>query len=604
MKNIRTILATALLASLVTSPAVHAADYLSPQDLATLDGRVLYVGEVTGERVVALDTATAKVEKLMSFDGPAGGLTLSPDGALLLACEAAVEGRLFVYDTAKKSVLRKIAVGHTPWASAFDPATRRAYVTCRYNDDIAVVNVDTGTVLARVPAVREPCGAALASGSLFVANLLPAGRANADRVAASVSVIDTASNAVAAVLYLPNGSHSAYGVCASPDGAFVYVVHSLAHFQLPTTQLDRGWMNTAALTVIDAKKRTIVNTVLLDDVDLGAANPRSVAVTADGARLVVTHQGTHEISVIDRLKMHEKIDKANRGERVSAACASADDVPCDLSFLVDLRRRITIPGKGSPRGLALAGDTAFAAEYFGDRVARVELAPGAAQPSAIPLGPAPKITQVRQGEMFFYDGSLCFQQWQSCVSCHPDVRVDALNWDLLNDGMGNPKNTKSMLYSHKTPPAMSMGVRDSAEVAVRAGLRYIQFVQRPEEDAVAIDEFLKTLRPLPGPAQDRKAVARGAKLFKREGCTDCHKGTFYTDLKEYDVDTGTGRDDGKPFDTPTLVEVWRTGPYYHDGRAATLVEALNATIVPPPHGISDKLTAAELADLVAYLKTL
>ena len=27
-----------------------------------------------------------------------------------------------------------------------------------------------------------------------------------------------------------------------------------------------------------------------------------------------------------------------------------------------------------------------------------------------------------------------------------------MNWNLLNDGMGNPKNVKSMLLAHATPP--------------------------------------------------------------------------------------------------------------------------------------------------------
>ena len=67
--------------------------------------------------------------------------------------------------------------------------------------------------------------------------------------------------------------------------------------------------------------------------------------------------------------------------------------------------------------------------------------------------PVPR-DRARRGEMLYNDGSMCFQQWQSCASCHPDGRVDGLNWDLLNDGMGNPKQTRSELYNHVTPPTM------------------------------------------------------------------------------------------------------------------------------------------------------
>jgi len=55
-----------------------------------------------------------------------------------------------------------------------------------------------------------------------------------------------------------------------------------------------------------------------------------------------------------------------------------------------------------------------------------------------------------------------------------------LNWDLLNDGVGNPKHTKSMLLAHRTPPAMSEGVRLTAEAAVRSGLTHILYADRPE----------------------------------------------------------------------------------------------------------------------------
>ena len=82
------------------------------------------------------------------------------------------------------------------------------------------------------------------------------------------------------------------------------------------------------------------------------------------------------------------------------------------------------------------------------------------------------MTAVRKGEMLFNDATICFQQWQSCVSCHPGGgRLDGLNWDLVNDGIGNTKNTKSLLLAHKTPPAMIRGIRENAEAAVRAGFQ-------------------------------------------------------------------------------------------------------------------------------------
>ena len=68
---------------------------------------------------------------------------------------------------------------------------------------------------------------------------------------------------------LPNGSSSVRGICISPDGKQVYVTHILSRYQMPTTQLDRGWMNTNTLSIIDVQTKKLLNTVLLDDVDLG-----------------------------------------------------------------------------------------------------------------------------------------------------------------------------------------------------------------------------------------------------------------------------------------------------------------------------------------------
>src|SRR5688572_32003732 len=52
---------------------------------------------------------------------------------------------------------------------------------------------------------------------------------------------------------------------------------------------------------------------------------------------------------------------------------------------------------------------------------------------------------------------------------------------------------------------------------------------------------------------------------------DCHKGPFFTDMKLHDIGTVSTYDHPtNRFDTPTLIEVWRSGPYLHDGSAATV----------------------------------
>jgi len=189
-----------------------------------------------------------------------------------------------------------------------------------------------------------------------------------------------------------------------------------------------------------------------------------------------------------------------------------------------------------------------------------------------------------------------------------DARADGLNWDLLNDGMGNPKQTKNMLLSHQTPPVMVSGIRGNAEAAVRSGLKFIQFAVRPEEDAVAIDEYLKSLEPVPSPHLEdgelSKSAQRGKKLFKQAGCIDCHPAPLYTDLQSYDVGIGTGREQGMKFDTPTLIENWRTAPFLYDGRAATMMDVIKIHNPKDTHGKTSQLSEKELADLAEFILSL
>jgi len=200
---------------------------------------------------------------------------------------------------------------------------------------------------------------------------------------------------------------------------------------------------------------------------------------------------------------------------------------------------------------------------------------------------------------------MCFQHWQSCASCHPDGRADGLNWDLLNDGMGNSKQTKSLLLSTQTPPVMITGVRDRAETAIRTGMRYIQFAVRPEEDLKAIDAYVAAMKPVPSPFLDgddlSKAAKRGRKVFEKAGCAQCHPAPLYTDLNKYNVGLGVGRHQDTAFDTPTLVENWRTGPYLYDGRAAAMKDVLTTCNPNDTHGNTRGLSENDLADLTEFI---
>ena len=50
-----------------------------------------------------------------------------------------------------------------------------------------------------------------------------------------------------------------------------------------------------------------------NELDRGAANPYGIVTTADGATMYVTHTGCHEVTQLDRAKLHEIIEATERG---------------------------------------------------------------------------------------------------------------------------------------------------------------------------------------------------------------------------------------------------------------------------------------------------
>jgi len=145
---------------------------------------------------------------------------------------------------------------------------------------------------------------------------------------------------------------------------------------------------------------------------------------------------------------------------------------------------------------------------------------------------------------------------------------------------------------------------------VRAGLTHILFAERSEEEAAAIDVYLKSLESVPSPhlveGHLSVAAARGRRLFqsKRVNCARCHSSPLYTDLKSHDVGTCAATEHNNCFDTPTLVEVWRTAPYLHDGRYTTIKELLVVGRHGLKRGSSQNLSEREINDLVEFVLSL
>lgn len=583
-----------------------AQDYLSLNDIdLSIDKQTLYVTAFTGKKILSVDTKSKKVIRELQLNSEPTGLTQSANGKDLFVTTGRYDGKVLQIDNQTGSIKRDIAVGHTPMSPVISPDGQTLYVCNRFNNDVSLINLRKGKTIARVAVLREPVAADLTPDGkyLFVANHIPDGAANLDYVASKVSVINTQSLEVTTIP-LVNGAEGLRGLKISPDGKYAYVTHLMARYLVPTTQLERGWISTNALSVIRVSDLSLQYTVLLDDVDQGFTNPWAIDFSSDGKTLIVSAAGNHEISLINLPEMTRKIEAEARIVHDNIHLNTHNN----LSFLQGIRKRVKLKGNGS-RALTVDGSTAYVAYYFSDMVDAVDFSNiENIQTKNYQLASKVPISKERQGEIYFNDASLCFQNWLSCATCHPDARTDGLNWDLLNDGMGNPKNVKSMLYAHKTPRAMWLGVRENAETGVRAGIKHIQFSVRPEEDAKAIDAYLKSLVPETSPflldGKLSKSAKRGKKIYIKQGCAYCHPAPLYTNMKKYELGTTIGRDVGKKVDTPSLVEVWRTAPYLHDGRAATLSEIFTIYNPDDKHGKTLGLSEKKINDLVEYLRSL
>ncbi len=611
----------ALCSAVMAESADYSRDeaYKGPHSAAaSSDQKYVYVVEFDASKIIQIDTATDEIVKELQVPAtPTHAILWQNDTKLLVT--TAPQGKLMCIDIAAGNVEWEISVGYCPEGVCLHPNGKIAYTANRFSNDVSVVDLEAKKEIKRLPMHHEPISVAVTPDgkTLYVTNYLPIDPADGYDVAAEVTWVDTQTYEQGQIRLL-NGCIALHEICISADGKHAFVTNNLARYQMPTTQLERGWMNTNAVAVIDAEGRKLINVVLLDDIDLGAANPWGVSITKDGATLVISHAGTHEVSVIDAAAMFEKLGKiADASQTEDAASgqksdygyssASSADVPNDLAFLVGMRTRVKLTGNG-PRVLAIANGKAYVPMYYSDSVNIVDLATKK-ECKVLTLTPDLKLDEKRYGQRVFNDGAACFQQWQSCASCHPYTRTDGLNWDLMNDGLGNPKNAKSLLFSHKTPPTMISGIRADAEACVRSGFKHILFSVRPETDMVAIDEFLKAMEPLPSPAlvngELSEAAKRGKDIFYRVHCDQCHDPNwYYTDMQMHDVDTENPFDRRRDFDCPTLCEVWRTAPYLHDGRYPTLFQLFKDGKHGVQKGEVDKLTDDEINDLSEFVRSL
>lgn len=541
--------------------------YISTSGVAIADGNIYASDETKGlvYMLNSLGTVTA------TFDAGKTVNNVVVIGDSVYALIGGLDGEL-VKLSKNLTKVSAVALEHTPVDIL--KYGNNLFAANRFSNSVTVLNASDLSFVKTIKVSREPMALTQANGKIYAACHLPAGAATAQKVSADVSVIDGTTLSFVKNISMLNGVSSVKDICVSSDGDYLYVSNIFSRYAYTTTQLQRGWINTNGISIINLATDEVYTGVLLDDLNKGAANP--FGIDCDNGKIVVALSGLNQVMIVDEVEMLKRIaDVENGNGRID----DFEKIPDTLSFLAGAKTRINLNGIGA-RSVAIVDGTAYIGEYFSGTVTTINIDKKAVE-QKFSLGVNAPIDESRMGEILWYDATECYEYWESCASCHPDARVDAFNWDNLNDSVGNPKQTKSMMYSHRTPPVMITGARESAELAVLKGMNFIQFNTMEDTQLNYINEFLRGLKPTQSPYLNRDgsmsdSAKRGEVLFEEYSCNDCHTGPNYTDTRFYKSPTlslGTDWED-RDFVTPTLVETWRSGPYFFNGSKATMQEAV------------------------------
>jgi cytochrome c peroxidase len=236
-----------------------------------------------------------------------------------------------------------------------------------------------------------------------------------------------------------------------------------------------------------------------------------------------------------------------------------------------------------------------------DTISVVEAATGRSL-RTIPLGPRPELSLADRGEALFHDSRLSLDGWMSCQSCHTDGHSNGQLGDTLGDGSyGAPKRVPSLLGVGSTGPWTWTGSIPRLEDQIQKSVeRTMRGTPLSGEQVDALAAYLRSLSP---PRRrigtDPAAEARGRLVFEKQQCARCHRPPTYTSPGRHDVDL-VDEAGNRRFNPPSLRGLVNRDPLLHDGRA----ETIEAVFLEHDHPGGQPMSAAEVADLAAFLRSL
>ena len=519
-------------------------------------------------------------------------ITLAADGeTLAVSARDSGEVRRFRVEGEKLVPVSTTFVGFHPHGLAFSPDQKLLYVALAAAGKVAVIDLAANEVTQRIDVGDWPHYLALS----------PDGKRLAVGVSGErgIAVVDTQAGEK---VFLENVRGMNIGhLVASRDGKFAYfpwMIYRLT--EINTANIQQGWVLASRLARVRLDKQARREALSLDERGRAVSDPFGIALTTKEDRLVISSSGTHELLVFHT----QGLPYQDQG--------GTDHI--DRSLLRDSDRFWRLDVGGRPMGLRMGSDdrTVYVANYLENSVQLVDLDRRRVV-QTIDLGGPDQPSLARKGEAIFYDARYSLDQWYSCHSCHADGGTNVVTVDTHNDGSTFSYKTVSQLWNlQETAPWTWHGWQTDLHAAMHKSITSTMLGQAPnDEDVEALLAYFKELQPPANPHRERDgsltaAAERGKAVFEsaKAACATCHSGPYFTDGEIHDVGLGRKNDKYQGFNTPTLIGVHQKLRLLHDGRSKSLEDLLTGAHAPEAVAGEGKLSNEELADLIAYLKSL
>jgi DNA-binding beta-propeller fold protein YncE len=554
-------------------------------------------------------------------------------GALVIDADS---GQLIKTDSAGKQVAA-IAIGKNAGLLTYDPAGKRAYVADRMGNRVAVVKVgDKLEVAASYKTPAEPYGIALSpdSKNVLVTTI-------ADR---TLVALDAASGKEQ---WRTGLGREPRGIAVSPDGSRALVAylttgtvdqvdlresHRAEHVALSTASA-RGRVRGSGSG--DAFARGAFTALFMGEQQAIVPFQRETPVQASGGGertgsygggfdAPITHQlaflgtrGERTQQITAEIGQHQPRALAWDGARDALYVAgfgsdsvlqikNASQVSIQMGSTASL-----LDGKDrcGPDGIAIAPDGDLLVWCaFSRSVRRVDAVDDknklttAMKVEAGPTLVASSMNDKQHEGFVLFHASLnqvSQQGAMACSSCHPDGRADGLSWRIDKHELQTPVLAGRVLDTH---PFKWDGGDPDIKTSLTGTMKRLGGTGLTAEQTASLTAYLEALPPPVAPTRDTTQVARGQQLFDSAelGCRSCHDGKMYTDQTKHEFKAVTLPE----ADTPSLIGLAASAPYYHDGSAATLEALLRDR--GRVHGMAEtaKLSDKQVNDLIAFLETL